>query len=765
MKKFFAVVICVAFCGVFFSNPSRLDTLRFGAERPKIGVVLSGGGAKGMAHVGTLKMLETLNIPIDYIAGTSMGAIVGGLYAIGYTADQIDTIIRVTDWMSLFNDFPKREHIGVNEKKNNDPYQLRISLAPNDIAISAKGAIDGQHIDNMLNHYLFESYKTPVFSDLKIPFFCVATDLLAGEYVVLDKGNLARAIRASMAVPTVFTPVEIDGRLLADGGILNNFPVLEMRKRGVDIVIGVDVGYQYKDKSELQNFAIIFEQVMFLGGQKIQQKNIENCDILIVPDLADLGAFSFSHFGDILDRGYKAAQAAYPELSGLAGRLSEQYGGQTEVKKPYFPNKTIILDTVVLSGSHQYSHQYILQRLQLETRKTIPVENIEDAIHRLFGMLSFTKITYHFERLPHKPEHAILHITLVESPLNTVKVGFRYDNIRGPSLLAGIAMRNPLFKNSKFDVNLDLSALPIVDLQYQFSPTLDFLSKRKYPLWNPTLLLSYTFFNLKVYDYRVLHSGFDILKTKVVRDVEHDVTGHRAAIASELNVRSNTLGFSLNLERTTSNEHVGGGEESFIAHYWYPQFYYIRNSFDKKYYPTKGSTVNARTRWMHSLKRSATEVNTFATYYIDAQYAIPLSKRVTLYPSGMIAGTVVFTEEDKTAHYIGRQQQFHQGGLLYIPHINQSPFVGLYFIQKYGLYAANVQINTQYELFKNFFLTSRIGALKSEMDYSDMFDLRTTTFGAGISASFNTTIGPIGVTVHGSNQSPVGMFFNLGFWL
>jgi outer membrane protein assembly factor BamA len=481
--------------------------------------------------------------------------------------------------------------------------------------------------------------------------------------------------------------------------------------------------------------------------------------------LDNLGAFSFSHFDVILEKGYEAAHAAEPELSKLASLLSEKYDKQTTIRKPYFPSKTIILDSIALTGNHQYSYLYILRRLQLETQKTISVKDIESAVHRLFGMLSFTKVTCHFEMSPRKPEHAVLHITLVESPLNTAKVGFRYDNIRGPSLLAGIEMRNPLFKNTKFDVNLDLSALPIVDLQYQFSPSFDFLQGKRSPIWYPMLLLSYTFYNLKVYDYSVLHNELNIFKTKVIRDVEHDVIGHRAAIAAELNVRSNTLGFGLNLERTTSNIHVGGGDGSFRAHYWYPQFYYVRNSFNKKYYPTKGSAVNARARWMHSLIRSATEVNTFATYYIDAQYALPLSKRITLYPSGMIAGTVVFTEEDKTAHYIGRQQQFHQGGLFYIPHINQSPFVGLYFMQKHGLYAANVQFNVQYEMFKNFFLSTRIGALKSEMDYSEMFDFRNITFGAGVSASFNTTVGPIGITVHGSNQSDVGVFFNLGFWL
>jgi hypothetical protein len=384
-------------------------------------------------------------------------------------------------------------------------------------------------------------------------------------------------------------------------------------------------------------------------------------------------------------------------------------------------------------------------------------------------MLAFTKVTYHFEESPRNPEYADLHVVIVDAPLNTVKLGFRYDNVRGPSLLAGAMLRNPFFKNSNLAVNLDLSTLPIVDVQYHFSPVFDFISSKRNPIWDPTLLMSYTFYNLRVYDYNVMvdSTGRTRIFPDVSRDAEYDVVGQRMAVGAELNVRSNTIGLGLYLDRTTSRERVGGKGERLTTHYWYPQFYYIRNSFDKKYYPEKGSIVNMRARFMHSLNRNAllSEVKTFATYYINAQYALPFSKRITLYPSGMIGGTVVFKEEDQIMHYISQQQQFHQGGLFNIPHINQTPFVGLYFMQKRGLYAANVQFSAQYEMFKNFFLTARIGALKSEMDYSEMFNLLKTTFGAGISASFNTTVGPIGITVHGSNQSEVGVFFNLGFWL
>jgi NTE family protein len=740
-----------------------LNAVQFGQERPKIGVVLSGGGAKGMAHVGTLKVLEELNIPIDFIGGTSMGSVVGSLYALGYTAHQIDTILRTIDWASMFNDFPKREHVGVHEKRNNDPYQLRLALAPNEIAIFARGAIDGQHIDNMLTHFLFESYKTPSFSNFQIPFFAVATDLIAAQYVVLDSGNLAQAVRASMAVPTVFSPVEIDGRLLVDGGVINNFPVLEMRRRGADIIIGVDVGYQYKDISELQNFTNIFEQVMFMGGQDLQQKNVNDCDIYIVPDLHHLTAFNFSRYDDILQRGSQAAETARLELIKLADLLSKKYGRQNINQKLHAPPTTVILDSIILNGNDKFSDQYVLSRLQLKTDQPISVSEIEEAVHRLFGSLSFTKITFHFDESPTGQDYAILHINLQEAPLNTVKLGFRYDNIRGPSLLAGLTMKSPRNLNSEFNVNLDLSLLPIIDLEYRFVPGIG----RGFSLWRPTLFVSYAFSNLKIYDYNVVKPDTTGLPVKIFRDKEYRIVGQSGAIGTEFNVKSNVLGLGLFLDQTISNERIGGTGQRLTALYLYPQFYYLRNSFNKKYYPTSGSTVNVRFRWLHSLDRNSeiSWVKTFGTYYADMQTAIPVSKRLTVYPSAMIAGTFVFDKEDVSANYISEQQQFYQGGLFHIPHINQTPFVGLYFMQKVGLYGANVQINTQYEAFRNFFITARFGALQSENDYAKMFEIHRATLGWGISASLNTTVGPVGVTVQRSTESPMSVFINLGFWL
>jgi hypothetical protein len=314
-----------------------------------------------------------------------------------------------------------------------------------------------------------------------------------------------------------------------------------------------------------------------------------------------------------------------------------------------------------------------------------------------------------------------------------------------------------------------VSLLPIIDLEYRLTPAIGRSRRSGYSLWQPTFFTSYTFCHLRIYDYNVIGRDTAGNPVQIFRDKEYAVVGHRAAVGVEFNVKSNTLGLGLYWDRTNSTERVGGAGQRLTAYYFYPQFYYFRNSFNKRYFPTQGSVINARVRLLNALHRNVPGeerfINTFGTYYIDAKYALPLSKRLTIYPSFMIAGTYVFDRRDIFSGDISEQQQFYQGGLFRIPHINQTPFVGLYFMQKVGLYGTNVQVSSQYELFRNFFLTARIGVLKSENDIDAMLDLRRTTFGAGLSASFNTTVGPVGLTRQRSSESPASWFINLGFWL
>ena len=213
------------------------------APRKKVGVVLSGGGAKGFAHIGVLKVLEEAGIPIDYIAGTSMGAVVGGLYAVGYSADMIDSLIQIQDWNSLMRDVVSREHIPASQRNNHNRY---VASLPYEFPFGDKsvgvtlppGVFTGQNIYNLFLNTTIGYQGNINFDDLPIPFGCISADVRTGKEVVMRNGDLAEAIRASMAIPGMFTPVEKDDLLLIDGGLVNNYPVDLVRSMGADIVIG-----------------------------------------------------------------------------------------------------------------------------------------------------------------------------------------------------------------------------------------------------------------------------------------------------------------------------------------------------------------------------------------------------------------------------------------------------------------------------------------------------------------------------------------------
>ncbi|MCD4731730.1 MAG: patatin-like phospholipase family protein, partial [Bacteroidales bacterium] len=210
-------------------------------QRPKIGLVLSGGGAKGIAHIGILKAMEKERIRPDFIAGTSMGSIIGGLYALGYSADQLDTIIRQIDWGEVLSNNIQLQYIAYEEKEYYNRYLIELPFENGKLKLPS-GVIHGQMLGEMLARYAWPAKDYTSFDEFPIPFRCVATDVGTGKPIIFSDGSLAMAMRASMAIPTAFTPVDLDSTLAVDGGVVNNFPVEEVIDMGADIVIGVSVG-------------------------------------------------------------------------------------------------------------------------------------------------------------------------------------------------------------------------------------------------------------------------------------------------------------------------------------------------------------------------------------------------------------------------------------------------------------------------------------------------------------------------------------------
>lgn len=291
-------------------------------DRPRIGLVLSGGGARGAAHIGVLKVLEEMKVPIDAIAGTSMGAVVGGLYASGLSADQVDELMRSVNWEETLSDRPPREDLSFRRREEDRDFLVRLPLGLHGGEFRLpKGLIQGQQLNDLLRSMTRPVAGITDFDDLPTRFRAVATDLETGERVVLGGGDLPTAMRASLSAPGVFVPVERDGRLLVDGGLTDNVPVDVAREMGVDILIVVDVGFPLLPRSRLSAVPIISNQMLAIlirRNSEMQIATLGTQDVLISPALKDASSFDFGQFAGSIDIGQDAAQLARPRLASLS---------------------------------------------------------------------------------------------------------------------------------------------------------------------------------------------------------------------------------------------------------------------------------------------------------------------------------------------------------------------------------------------------------------------------------------------------------------
>ena len=374
-----------------------VTTAAVAADRPAcIGLVLGGGGARGAAHIGVLKVLERERIPICRIAGTSMGSIVGGLYASGYTAEEIEAILAAIDWKDVLADDPPRIDFPMRRKNDTLRYLLDFKLGVRDGTIQLpRGVIQGQKLLTLLRRLTIHTWRTESFDELPIPFRAIGTDIGAGEAVVFDRGDLALAIRASMSVPGAFAPIRVDGRLMVDGGIVNNVPVDVAREMGADRLIVVDVGAPLLSESELNSpFAITMQMLDVLMKQRTAQvmAALDPDDVRIIPVLGDIGSASFDRAVETIPLGVAAAEAALPRLRELAVDAVSYAAWQAHHRRADFDAPTVAFLDVVMRRSATAGY---VQR-ELEGFEGGPLDPLamERRINSVYGQGNYERISW-----------------------------------------------------------------------------------------------------------------------------------------------------------------------------------------------------------------------------------------------------------------------------------------------------------------------------------------------------------------------------------
>ena len=398
MKPFSVLTPALLF--VLLAAPAQAaDDQDSAAVRPRIGLVLGGGGARGTAHVGVLKVLEELRIPVDYIAGTSMGSVVGGLYASGMNAAEIEREITETDWEDLFHDDPAREDRSFRRKREDDLYAFKAKIGVSEGQIKVPLAyIRGQKFDLLLNRLTLPVVGIDNFDHLPVPFRAVATDLETGKEVVLASGNLARSIRASLAVPAAFDPVEIDDRLLVDGGLANNVPVSVVRSMGADVLIVVDVGSGLFKRDEIQNALDVTAQLanfLFTLNAEQQKATLGARDVLILPPLGDFSSGDFEHAASPIPIGESAAREASDAL--------RRYSVSEDTYARYVANRARArsglpqIEFVRIENESRLGDEVIARRVSARTGESLDVGALERDISTVYGLENFQSVRYSVE--------------------------------------------------------------------------------------------------------------------------------------------------------------------------------------------------------------------------------------------------------------------------------------------------------------------------------------------------------------------------------
>lgn len=452
-----------AFLFVFLLLMGTVSNAQQDTTDVKVGLVLSGGGAKGLAHIGALKVIEESGLRIDYIGGTSMGAIVGGLYASGYSAAQLDSIFRAQDFDKLIQDELPRDARTFYEKADAEKYAITLPFDGFKVGVPASLS-KGQNVYNLLWQLTQHLGGEVDFKAMPIPFFCMATDVERGTPVMLESGYLPRALTASGALPSLFSPVELNERVLIDGGVVNNYPVDELRAKGMDIIIGIDVQDELRDREELGSALDILVQINNFRTIQAMETKIPKTDIYINPAIDDFTVVSFDQGSAIVQSGVDAALEQLDALNELADK-QQKAALIYNVKQP---SAKLKINQVDISGNEKYSRSYVLGKLRLRSPSETSFASFSDGVNNLMATGNFQSIDYDFNRT--EDDSTKVSIRLKESNSKMLlRLGAHYDNLYKSAALVNVTFKRLLTNN-------DIASFDLVagdNLRYNFDYYVD----------------------------------------------------------------------------------------------------------------------------------------------------------------------------------------------------------------------------------------------------------------------------------------------------
>lgn len=737
-RIFFILILLIA------NNPYALF-----AQRPGVGLTLSGGGAKGLAHIGILQAIDSAGLKIDLLTGTSMGSIVGGLYAIGYSGDSIEYMARKLDWNSLFSNQPNLSDISFEERAEYNRYMVEVPFEYGKPKLTS-GVISGEQLWLELAAMSWPARDIKDFSKFNIPFKCIATDVATGEIVTLSKGEIVSCMRASMAIPSIFTAVRIDGRKLVDGGVVRNFPTITAKDMGAKIIIGSNVSGGLAKADDLKTPIDILYQLGFYKDAEDFKEARKVTDIYIDHDLKGYGAASFGSVDSIIELGKRKGRELYPVFKHLADSLNALYPEAPPQKNrlPVVPD--VEIDVVEIRGLVHSDEKFLRGRLNIKPGGCYTPQKIREAVVNAYGTRFYKQITYYLQPLGYGRSKLVVDVE--ENPLTYVKMALHYNTFTNVSAILNVTQRNFIVPNSRAYVTVAISENPRLRAEY-----FKYLGRKRnvgfglgaYYENNP---LNYYDNFKKIQEYRNKYAALDIHVQYMLNRVMAVGVGSRweyirlkPKLSPYIEVDGNTKQFNT-------------------------FFYYGLSTINRKQYPTRGAQIQLEVGRVHSQNPSFVmrstgggelnldsigfRFNNYQRGLLKMNYYFPLGRKTTLNWNIYAGMTLNYNQELVNDFLIGGITDFSR---------NQIPFVGLYDGEVNTSKVAATQLAWQYEAFKNVFVIPRASAavLHSRLMTTIKY---THLTGYGLTLGYSSRLGPLEATLMYSDQARyLKAYVNLGF--
>jgi NTE family protein len=715
----FAIIFLFTISGYARTSESNISDAN--NTGPKVGLVLSGGGAKGLSHISLIRILEEVNMPIDFIGGTSMGSIVGALYSIGYTAREIEEIIVNEDWTALLNDVVHRRYIPIEEKMWDAKFMLSLPVTSRGINLPS-GLITGQEISKLFSRLTIPVHGYASYYDFPIPFVAIATDLETGNAIVMRDGNLAESIRASMSLPTIFAPSIVEGRVAIDGGVARNLPVVDVLEMGADYVIGVNVSTGGIGPDTLNTILQVLSQTVFYHIIETTQNQAKLVDFFINPDL-DIGMMSFDSVKEVIQLADEAMEEFRPQLQQIADSINALRSNPGQ-RHRFFPERQelIKIDRIEFENVVNTDKKILLAELSIEPNTSVSPKEIDLAIDRIYSLKFFNKVTY---SIKNEDDQTTLVIKLFEKTHDVFQVGLRYDNRTRSSLLFNYTFRHRERSTSTYRLNLRLGEEPAFDSQYFH-----------YLGFRPKLGV-----NIKIGGAR--HKDELFVGSSAISSLETE-SAYAEIWAGPVVSSVLILGAGLKEEfyrvaRVIGAQYFGDDwrlNHNFFAFIWL-------DTKDDAFFAHKGQMFRAD--YKQGLYGYG-DYTIFNEYKFRWENYIPLSQNTT----GLIHLASGVTTGDTPVHY--RQVM---GGF--------SEFVGFRRDELSDEWISSAQVGLQYRLTSTRYIILRGNAGRISPFQNMQFDDYPVLVGWGVTGAVNTLVGPIQLTFSGSKRHPILYDIQIGF--